>query len=307
VVQERGAGPACGVCRQPVTPGVDKACGLCAAPHHPDCWEYTGACSTFGCGGIAAVPWVADLVPRNALTIDETTAVDRPGRGPAALLRARLGGRVKDLPVTLKAGLRGGLAATATLAVFVAAAVQGPWILLMPIFWKYMAGACSLLVGTGGIYGLAAPFLAPLQHRYPLRTGLVAALASVVCFFGLGGISGDFLFFVATLLTGMAAASSLAEWLAGPYRRLGRKLGAWAAPVRYGLTGLVFFVCSVVAHLIGGLPTDSGSLAIITIFTVLAALTAGHSLEAGREEYRKHLIALVEGPGHEGPPGEPGA
>lgn len=298
---DRAAGAVlCGVCRQPVAAGRDRACGLCGAPHHPDCWEYTGACATYGCGGIAAVPYRggADTVP--ALLIDETTAPAGVRAGPGALLRAGLGARAKDLPVTLRAGLRGGLAATATLAAFVGVAVQGPWILLHPLFWKYMAGASALLVGTGGIYGLAAPFLAPQQHRFPLRTGLVASIASLVCFFGLGGIGGDFVFFVATLLTGMAAASSLAEWVAGRFRPLGRKLGARAGPVRYALTGLVFFAGSVIAHLLGGLPTDSGSLAIITIFTVLAAMTAGHSLEVGREEYRKHLIALVERPGDPG-------
>ena len=25
-------------------------CARCSTPHHADCWEYTGACSTYGCG-----------------------------------------------------------------------------------------------------------------------------------------------------------------------------------------------------------------------------------------------------------------
>jgi hypothetical protein len=30
--------------------GVLVRCARCATPHHADCWEYTGTCSTYGCG-----------------------------------------------------------------------------------------------------------------------------------------------------------------------------------------------------------------------------------------------------------------
>jgi hypothetical protein len=26
-------------------------CVRCKTPHHRDCWEYSGGCSTYGCGG----------------------------------------------------------------------------------------------------------------------------------------------------------------------------------------------------------------------------------------------------------------
>jgi hypothetical protein len=31
--------------------GVLVRCSRCSTPHHADCWEYTGVCSTYGCGG----------------------------------------------------------------------------------------------------------------------------------------------------------------------------------------------------------------------------------------------------------------
>ena len=46
-VQARGA--VCQVCGDDIdTPPV--FCRSCKTPHHQDCWEYYGACSTYGCG-----------------------------------------------------------------------------------------------------------------------------------------------------------------------------------------------------------------------------------------------------------------
>lgn len=30
-------------------------CANCSTPHHPDCWEYTGSCAVYACGGKRAV------------------------------------------------------------------------------------------------------------------------------------------------------------------------------------------------------------------------------------------------------------
>lgn len=39
----------CQICGEPVTSQV-VFCRRCKTPHHLDCWEYYGACSTYGCG-----------------------------------------------------------------------------------------------------------------------------------------------------------------------------------------------------------------------------------------------------------------
>ena len=39
----------CQICGEPI--GADKVlCKSCRTPHHEDCWQYYGACSTYGCG-----------------------------------------------------------------------------------------------------------------------------------------------------------------------------------------------------------------------------------------------------------------
>lgn len=47
------AGPRCLVCGAPVV-GPWFACARCDAPHHPECWQFLGACATYGCGGTKA-------------------------------------------------------------------------------------------------------------------------------------------------------------------------------------------------------------------------------------------------------------
>ena len=40
-------GGECRICRAALL-GVIVRCRRCGTPHHGDCWDYTGACSTFG-------------------------------------------------------------------------------------------------------------------------------------------------------------------------------------------------------------------------------------------------------------------
>jgi hypothetical protein len=48
--------PICKVCCEPIHTGEVVRCAVCQTPHHRDCWEYTGSCSIYGCGGKAAIP-----------------------------------------------------------------------------------------------------------------------------------------------------------------------------------------------------------------------------------------------------------
>ncbi|MCA9556673.1 MAG: hypothetical protein KC933_42005, partial [Myxococcales bacterium] len=41
----------CAVCGCLEPAGTMLPCPLCEIPQHRDCWEFTGVCSTFGCGG----------------------------------------------------------------------------------------------------------------------------------------------------------------------------------------------------------------------------------------------------------------
>jgi hypothetical protein len=48
------AGGQCQICGVELE-GVLVRCSRCSTPHHADCWEYTGACSTYGCGETKSV------------------------------------------------------------------------------------------------------------------------------------------------------------------------------------------------------------------------------------------------------------
>ena len=39
----------CQICGDDITSDV-VFCRSCKTPHHEDCWQYYGACSTYGCG-----------------------------------------------------------------------------------------------------------------------------------------------------------------------------------------------------------------------------------------------------------------
>ncbi|HVE38895.1 MAG TPA: RING finger protein [Planctomycetota bacterium] len=43
------SGGECQICGAELE-GALVRCSRCSTPHHADCWEYTGACSTYGCG-----------------------------------------------------------------------------------------------------------------------------------------------------------------------------------------------------------------------------------------------------------------
>lgn len=281
----------CQLCGQAATGTETQACGLCCAPHHADCWEYTGLCSTYGCGGIQAVPYSPDLVPRQ-VAIHEGSRALVPFEERLRTVAQRLARRHGDLAVTLRAGVVGALGATVAMVLMLVALVS-PAVLSSPSFLPVITGYVVGLFAAGLGYGVLAPYLAPLQHRAPLRTSLVAGGIAVASFFT-GGATGGAAFLI-TVLAGATSAGTFSEWLVGPHTRFGRQLGAAATPVRYGATAASFFLGSLAASLMMGLPFSLGVVGEIGIWTVLAALAASHSMEVGRAEYRKHLVALVKG------------
>jgi hypothetical protein len=50
VVEANTGGPGeCQICGAALE-GMLVRCARCSTPHHQDCWQYTGTCSTYGCG-----------------------------------------------------------------------------------------------------------------------------------------------------------------------------------------------------------------------------------------------------------------
>ncbi len=48
--KQAAAEAVCQVCGDRIDPSEVVCCRSCQTPHHHDCWNYFGACSTFGCG-----------------------------------------------------------------------------------------------------------------------------------------------------------------------------------------------------------------------------------------------------------------
>lgn len=70
----------CGVCGNALASDI-VVCRRCNTPHHRDCWQYSGGCATYGCGGReCAVPRVATLAD---------TQEAEPGEFPAKPLKPR--------------------------------------------------------------------------------------------------------------------------------------------------------------------------------------------------------------------------
>jgi hypothetical protein len=62
----------CGVCGDALA-GEIVMCRRCHTPHHQECWQYTGGCATYGCGGRECVmPGLARLAPESESAADAT-------------------------------------------------------------------------------------------------------------------------------------------------------------------------------------------------------------------------------------------
>ena len=283
----------CSLCGAGVPREAARACGLCAAPHHEDCWEYTGMCSAYGCGGIAAVPWRADLVPVE-VAIDGRRAHGLALRTMTSSLLRKGRERARDLPATMLAGGLGAAAATGAL-ILAWPMLRGTWILLRPGFWNNFVAPYAFTYAACGLgYGFLSPFLAPLQHRRPVTVAVVSGAAAFAVYLGAPQVTWAVVG-VAALL-GVLAAATVGERILGPHRPLGRRLGWLGTAGRYLFVGVFFFLAATGAALARGFHPTPTLLTECALWGLLAALGGGHALEVGKEEYRKHLIALVEGP-----------
>lgn len=252
-------------------------------------------CSAYGCGGIVAVAWSTELVP---------VSVEIDGRGAAGealALRQAAGSwlrrgraRARDIPATLRAGGVGAVVGWLGYCLVFGLA-RGFEYFGVPGYWSHaFLPYLSAFLVTGLGYGLLAPFVASVQHRKPVRTALATGAAAFVVY--LAAPSTTFAIVSLTALLGTLSAATVGEALFGPYRALGRRLGRAAAPLRYLLTSSIFLVASLAAVQLRGYSFSAGILAECFAWALLAGVAGGHALEIGKEEYRKHLVALVEGP-----------
>lgn len=282
----------CRVCGAEVRTPEAVACASCQAPHHPDCWTFQGGCSIYGCGGEAALPWrPRPGSPGVSLTLAE--APPPPARaGVVAGLTRRLRHRARDLPRTLADG---GFAALLTfLAYLLLEGVTGP--VLRPLVG---------FLAVGLAHGLAAPFLAPVQHRHPAALGGLAAFGFLLAFprrlmiFTLA--RGSLLVLLCSVY-----ASSLAEAVAGDRTALGERLGAGALALRYVLTMVVASGLWLAVFRLTAPPDFQYTWQELRFFGLLGLLSAAGAapaLERGRDEFRKKLMASL--PAREGDPAAP--
>lgn len=274
----------CPICREAVDPESAVACSDCSAPHHPECWEYAGGCSMFGCGSRENLDFksIRAALKGRELAIDERTRPPLQLEARFRGLQRKIKTRSKHLPRTLLAGIGGAFASIGCYVAFLPPA--GPDGRL------YMA-----ILLTGFLYGFSAPFLAPSQHRYPLRTAM-ASLAAFVGLFLVGDtlrLSGITalalvvpLFYLAFLF-----ASSAAERLAGSRQWLGEKLGFLAMPARMAFTwafAVGLMLTTVVLDRGLSLPSTQ-VIGEIALWGLLASGTAGTAMETGKQSYRAEL------------------
>lgn len=278
----------CSVCGDHLGPdGV--ACEICATPHHADCWEYTGGCSLYGCGGLESRPVSEMLDAEGQLVLAEARGAalpSVPGRAWLAI-RRRVGAAAPYWPRTVGYGFLG-IAIGSACCTLLGLMGGGP-------------GMYLTMVGAGALHGLLVPFFAPLQHRRPGGVALVAWVlhALLLVAFQVPGRSGflDVLLGVSSLLTWMVATTSASDALMGPRSRagqwlrphLGRGMGVVRLLATVGTATLAFLIPLL---FMGGVSLgnlDFQLLGDLSLLGTMVALAASPALEVGKQAYLERL------------------
>lgn len=261
------------------------ACGDCLAPHHTDCWAFQQGCSIFGCGGHSPVPLatVEDHLQARGLTITEATRA--PLRlGPVVQSLARkFTSRARFLPRTLTAGVLG-----ACLGVGIGS--------LFEVDFLHKGYVFGGLLGSGALYGLLAPFLAPFQVRHPrIATGLsflfFTSLFAVLDYLSVRGFLGGI--GLAAIFSGMLLfATSASEALLGARTWAAEKLGRLSSPLRMGLTWGAFVAGFLLLAVMdaGHWPAswrwpDAQVVQDILGVSLMVAASGGTAMETGKQAF----------------------
>ena len=290
---ENVSNPVCQVCGMDCEQGNGNivACASCGAPHHSDCWEYTGMCSTYGCGGIVVTKLdFSELTQQRVLmTISEDT------RSPLALgtFFESNWRRIKTITLrsyyTIKAGCLGG-----------GVVALGYYLLYgyRHSFWRVFPSICMGLAIAVIIYGFLSSLLASIYHRYSLETSIVSGALFFLAFHFMDLTTGHWSSMLpqamAAALSAMVFASATAETLFGRFTHWGRRLEAQAEYLRYLVTFLAFAAITSLGTYVIGLLNFNGPIQEIAMWSILATVMGGRSVEAGKEEYRKKLIAQFD-------------
>jgi hypothetical protein len=158
----------------------------------------------------------------------------------------------------------------------------------------------GMVLAAGLVHGMAAPFLASLQHRYPREAMAVSFVTSgslVLLLNALRPRGGGELLMVALIMASfLVFSTSAGEWLFGRFTVWGRRLGLASLPARIVATWAAFVASSASISWFFTGAVSARDLGQILLWSLMAICVALPSMEIGREEYRKHLIAMAEGP-----------
>lgn len=282
--------PPCGVCGDPLDRHGLVACAHCGAPAHRDCWEYTGGCGVFGCGGLESLEGDDARVARGArgagaLVIredDPDLPTTRPGRG------TRLRRRVRA--ALAQSGPAAGLGLGTGLVLFVFFGLQ--------LFDAAASPAAIVALPLAGLlHGLIAPHLSRSLLDHPGRWALASGAAVLLLFtqvtwMGLleMTMAVQVALCVASLVAGVLFSTSLADLV-----RVGRARrdagGRLAARPAYGVAWAAFVgIFALGIHLDPTAWLTGAALRDVLIFSTMGMVGA-RAVERGKAEAREALSA----------------
>jgi hypothetical protein len=152
------------------------------------------------------------------------------------------------------------------------------------------------MLGSGVLYGLMAPFLAPLQVRHPRILTTVSLVSFVGIFLVMdfyhlrGPLAGLGLAFIFAFL--LLWSTSLSEALAGPRTWLAEKVRGLAGAFRYLMTWLGFLVgFSLLAYLDSGHWPRMGMLRDILSVSLVVVASGGTAMETGKQAFTRAIGA----------------
>ena len=261
------------------------ACALCGAPHHCDCWDYTGMCSTYGCGGIVSKEFEPNAVT-SLVTIDEKTSLPSGIHVHFLSLWRKTKVVIERSFQTVRAGALGGL--LVALGYYLLYGYRSS-------FWRVFPSICGGLTMAVLVYGIISALMASIYHRFSLETSIFSCATFYFSFSIMDLATGHWSSFLplATIaaVSAMVFASATAESIFGRYTHLGKTLGRNSSYLRYFVTFLAFISLTSLCTWSIGMLHMRGPIQEILMWSLLTTVMGGRSVEVGKEEYRKKLIA----------------
>ncbi|MBI4870798.1 MAG: hypothetical protein HY814_04445 [Candidatus Riflebacteria bacterium] len=163
----------CRVCGEQIGPDGVLSCKDCGTPHHKDCWEFTGGCSVYGCGGSRSSSYALPIAAASDVVIpaDEVLKINENTPIPAAYARRRDGFPTPAYFATLAYGnsITGVKLFGTGFAIWLASITLGT--VLQPFVFFSVAGCVLLMLSP--LYWLAASVLSILSISTGLAEGRI--------------------------------------------------------------------------------------------------------------------------------------